>query len=285
MFDTTNFQRRIWVIIQVVFSVAMIVLTKQILKSGVNPLTMTWEMLMVAGAVLFSLLLWRGEKVVVKEVKEMALPGVIGGGLAYWLGFLGLNLTQAASYAFLTKLTVVFTCILAYFVLNEKWTHNKTSSIVLIIIGSFLMTTRGVLGYVGRGELLVIVSSFCYAVSYVLAARSMQNISALAAATYRTVIGGLVLMFISISNGFHTTSFDFQIVIGGLVVAIAVLSAHKVMRVSNASYMVLMSSVIPIGTALVMIGFFNEQLVLVQVLGAMAILLGTYQTEVSPTKA
>lgn len=284
MFNTTNLERRAWVLIQMVFSVAMIVVTKMMLKDGADALVMTWEMLVVAGIILLSLLLKRKERIRTKDFRELVVPGVVGGGMAYWLGFMGLNLTQAANYAFLSKATVVFTCILAYFLLREKWSANKTWALLLIIAGSFFMSTRGKLGGVGRGELFVLASSFCYAVSYVFAARSMKDISALTMATYRTLIGALVLFTICLARGGQLWWFNNLVIWGGVIVAISVLSAHKVMRISDASYMVLMSSIIPIATAMLMISFFGEKMELVQIIGAGTILLGTWFTELSPSK-
>lgn len=83
MFDIAKFGRKKWVLIQVIFSVAMIIETKLILNKGVHPLIMTWEVLIVAGTILILLMIRRGEKVRQKEVVAMFLPGVIGGGLAY----------------------------------------------------------------------------------------------------------------------------------------------------------------------------------------------------------
>ncbi|MFA5894815.1 MAG: DMT family transporter [Candidatus Shapirobacteria bacterium] len=284
MFNTTNLERRFWVLTQLVFSVAMIIVTKRILGVGAEPLVMTWEMLAIAGLILFLMLVRRGEKLKKDEVKELIIPGIVGGGLAYWLGFLGLQQTQAANYAFLTKSTVVFTCILAFLLLKEKWTVNKTWAILLIILGSFLLSTKGKLGASNGGELLVLASSFCYAISYVFAAKSMKKVSALTMATYRTLIGALVLFSICLIRGNQLWWVDGQIVLGGLIVAISVLSAHKIMRISDASYMVLMSSAIPIATAILMIIFFGEKMETIQILGAGTIMLGTWFTEISPTK-
>jgi len=57
------------------------------------------------------------------------------------------------------------------------------------------------------------------------------------------------------------------------------------MRITNASYLVLMSSAIPILTAIIMVVFFGEKMESIQVLGAGTIMLGTWFTEISPTKA
>jgi len=57
------------------------------------------------------------------------------------------------------------------------------------------------------------------------------------------------------------------------------------MRITNASYLVLMSSAIPILTAIIMVVFFGEKMESIQVFGAGTIMLGTWFTEISPTKA
>jgi drug/metabolite transporter (DMT)-like permease len=281
MFDIAKFGRKKWVLVQLVFSVAMIVETKLILNKGVHPLVMTWEILIVAGAILSILMIKRGEKFRRKEIREMFLPGVLGGGLAYWLGFVGLSLTSATAYAFLTKLTTVFTCLLAYFVLHEKVGKRKLSALVLILIGGYIMSTNGNGLILGKGEMFVALSSFCYATSYVIASRLLKKMSVLTIATYRTLFGALVLGLITLLQGKMMIWIDLQIIIAGVIVAISVLSAHKVMRVASASYMVLMSSMIPIATAVIMFFGYGEKMTAFQMGGAIAIISGTLLTELA----
>lgn len=194
---------------------------------------------------------------------------------------MGLQQTTATAYAFLTKLTTVFTCLLAYFLLGEKVGKRKLLALVLILFGGYIMSTNGKGFSWGKGEMFVAISSFGYATSYVLAGKLLEKMLVLTIATYRTVFGATVLGMISLIQGSTTYWLDFQIVLTGVIVAISVLSAHKVMRVANASYMVLMSSLIPIATAIIMYIGFGEKMSTFQMVGAMTIISGTLLTELA----
>jgi len=117
---------------------------------------------------------------------------------------------------------------LAFLLLKERWTSNKTWAILLIILGSFFLTTKGNFLSGNGGEFLIFGSSFCYAISYVLAAKSMKKISALTMATYITLIGSFVLSSICLIRGGQLWLLNSLILWGGLIVAISVLSVHKV---------------------------------------------------------
>ena len=280
MFSTSKFVRQFWIVVQLVSSIAMIVLIKNMLASGMAPLIMTTEMMLSGGAILLILLILRREKINKREIIQIFPAGVVGGCLAFWIGFIGLSMTQASNYAFLTRFTVVFTCLLSYFILREKWTVNKTIVIILIMFGSFLMSGSGSIMAIGKGDLIVVLSSLLYSLSYVLVAKAMRQVSALAAATYRSLIGGLALLILCIASSQTLIIPDVKILIAGILVALAVLSAHKIIRIVNASYMVLITSVIPVMTAIIMIIFFGEKLSGWQLLGGSTILFGSWLTSV-----
>jgi drug/metabolite transporter (DMT)-like permease len=279
MFSTSKFIRRVWIGVQVLSSIVLIVLTKNLLSTGVNPLVMTMEMLIIGGLLLLMLILIRGEKVRWLEIKQILPAGIIGGCLAFWLGFVGLSMTQASNYSFLTRFTTVFTCILSFIFLKEDWGINKTVVIIMVMFGSFLMSTSGHFTRIGLGDVLVMGSSFFYSVSYVLVAKAMKNVSALATSAYRSLSGGIALLIICMVSNQKPVAVDLKILTAGLVVALAVLSAHKIIRVANASYMVLITSLIPVATTLIMIIFFGEHLTNMQVLGGGVLLLGSWMTE------
>jgi len=252
----------------------MTLITKKLLQNGSSPIVVTCEILLVGGIILLSMMLWRKEKILWSELRQVILPGIVGGGLANWLGYIGLGLTQTTNYTFLSKFTAVFSCILAIVFLRERLTRSKLLAMVTVIFGSWLTSTQGKTLIPAVGDWLVIGSSLLYAMSYILAARSMRQVSALAVSTYRTIIGGVVLLIICLVGQQRVLVVESGIVWGGVAAAAAVLSAHKIMRVANVSYMALITSMVPVITATMAVVFLGEKMGPLQIIGSGSILLG-----------
>ena len=279
MFGSSKFWRRVWIAIQMTSTISMTLITKKLLQSGYSPMVTTCEILLVGGTILLLMMWWRKERILWPEVRQVILPGIVGGGLANWLGYIGLGLTQMTNYTFLSKFTAVFSCILALIFLREKLTRNKLLAMIAIIFGSWLTSTQGKTLIPAVGDWLVIGSSLLYALSYILAARSMRQVSALAVSTYRTIIGGVVLLTISLISQQRVLVIESGIIWGGVAAAAAVLSAHKIMRIANVSYMALITSMVPVITAVVAVAFFGERMGVAQIIGAGSILAGSWLTK------
>jgi len=153
-------------------------------------------------------------------------------------------------------------------------TRSKLLAMVTVIFGSWLTSTQGKTLIPAVGDWLVIGSSLLYAMSYILAARSMRQVSALAVSTYRTIIGGVVLLIICLVDQQRVLVVESGIVWGGVAAAAAVLSAHKIMRVANVSYMALITSMVPVITATMAVVFLGEKMGPLQIIGSGSILLG-----------
>ncbi len=82
-------------------------------------------------------------------------------GLGYIFQTLGLARTGAAITGFVTGLYVVFTPLLAYFILKERMTKIIWGCVFLATIGLGLLSIRGF--SVGIGEMLVLASAFFFA--------------------------------------------------------------------------------------------------------------------------
>ena len=82
-------------------------------------------------------------------------------GLGYIFQTLGLAQTGAAITGFVTGLYVVFTPLLAYFILKERMTKIIWGCVFLATIGLGLLSIRGF--SVGIGEMLVLASAFFFA--------------------------------------------------------------------------------------------------------------------------
>lgn len=124
----------------------------------------------------------------------LAYVGVVGGGVAFVLFFDGLAQTTATPAAFLHDGLVVWVALLAVPFLRERLTVWNVLAIVLLMVGQV-----AVLGGVGdlavsRGQMLVLVATWLWAVEVVVSKWLLADIAPGSLALIRMGVGSVVLL-------------------------------------------------------------------------------------------
>lgn len=120
--------------------------------------------------------------------------GVVGGGLAFVLFFVGLSRTSAEPAAFLHDTLVVWVALLALPFLRERLSPWNVAAIVLLVAGQSAVV--GGVGHlvVGEGQFLVLGATVLWAVETVVAKRLLRTMAPATLGTTRMAVGAVVLV-------------------------------------------------------------------------------------------
>lgn len=270
----------LWSLTQIILTTGVILVTKFIFNTGVDPLNFSYQILMVAALILFIYGLYKESKsellsrLPIKMISMVVLTGVLGGGLAYALNGLGLKYSTATNYSFLIQTSVFFTAILAFFFLKENLKPMKILLLIILLAGVYLITTKGNLIVPNRGDLLLLLGTLAYAVANIMAKVALTNVPAITFTTYRLLFGGLSLILFLILIGKFSVEINWFWIIGvGAIVAVGTLAIHKVLVYSTASYMSMMATITPVLTASMAWTFLGEVMSAMQLVGGGLIIL------------
>lgn len=120
--------------------------------------------------------------------------GLLGGGVAFVCFFEGLARLSSPDAAFIHKTLVIWVAFLAVPLLRERLGALHFLAIGLLVLGEFLRVEDfGAIEW-GRGETLVLVATWCWAVEVVIAKRLLGGLSPLTVGTARMGIGVVALV-------------------------------------------------------------------------------------------
>jgi drug/metabolite transporter (DMT)-like permease len=212
----------------------------------------------------------------------LLIAGGIHMGIGSALSYMGIALTSAINAGALGQFGTVTTPVLAWFILKEKFTLAKTVSIITIILGVFLLVTKGQLVIPHIGDILLLLSCIAWSLGNVLVKRIVKStsVSENIAAFMRPAAGLPLLIFFILLTPlypppvkaiFSENYFDFHylgfVILNGILTAICFICLIKTLKVASASYMSMMSATTPILVTLLAVIFLKEKLYLVQIIG------------------
>jgi drug/metabolite transporter (DMT)-like permease len=214
----------------------------------------------------------------------------IQSGLGTWLSIIGISMTAAINAGFLVKLATVTTILFASLILNERLTALKIFTVIAMLSGAYLLTTKGQVLLPQVGDLFILSACVCWSFGNVLVRKFLKTETIkVEVVTFQKPIAGLpvILLFIMIS-AWHPeilqalqgsgsccsptlASLPFAL-LNGICLAFTWTYLNRTLKVSSASYMTMMSMVTPVFVSILAMIFLGETLVLVQVAGIVLIL-------------
>lgn len=222
-----------------------------------------------------------------KLLFSLLLANAINFGIGGFLNNYGAALTSAVNAGFLAKFALVSTVFLAWLILKEKITSTKIVVVLVMIFGSYLISTKGQLIVPQTGDLFILLSCIAYSTGNVLIRKFIKDteVSGDVVSLLRPIAGLPVLIFfiflsplypVEMRNVFSGNYFDFSFypyVIGnGVFAALLWIFLNRTLKVATASYMSMMSMMTPIFVTILAITFLKEQLVPTQIFGGMLII-------------
>ncbi len=212
------------------------------------------------------------------------LANAIHFGLGGFLSNSGFALTTAVNAGFLVKFALVSTIVLAWIFLKEKMTITKFVSAIIMLVGSYLISTKGQMIVPHLGDLLIILACVSWSTGNIMIRKALKDNPLNGdVVSFLRPIAGIPVFFVFIlfsplyptamQNSFVGNYFDFSYwpyVLGaGVSTALLWIYLNRTLKVATASYMTLMSMSTSIFVAILGIVILHERMDTAQVIGAL----------------
>lgn len=279
------------------FWALQIVVSKLAFNAGAHPLTYTIQLSIVSLFLLSAYVLPQKYQELVSTPRHILVGILLANAIHFGLGgtfnFVGTSLASAVNVGFLGKFAMVSTLIFAWFLLKEKLTKSKLIASLLLIIGVFLVTTKGQMIIPHTGDILIILACVFWSLGNVMLRRVLKNnpVSGELVSFLRPVIGLPVLFFFyfisplfpkAVQPVFAVNLFDLRylnyVVGSALFSSLLAIFLYRTLKVASASYMTMMSMMTPVMVSLMAIIILGEEMMMIQVVGAILIVLSGVAT-------
>jgi drug/metabolite transporter (DMT)-like permease len=217
---------------------------------------------------------------------KLYLANGIQAGFGTSLAMVGIALTDAVNAGFLVKFTVVTTILFAWVMLKEKITPLKVVTVLLMILGVYLLTTQGQALIPRTGDIFLLAACVCWSSGSVLVRKFLKDEpldpdmvtmqKPLASFPIILVLAGIAVASTNLAGKqgdlfscCKVTSTDLIYgLLTGFCLAMAWIFIYRTLKVSTASYLTLMSMLTPVMVSVLAILFLGESLVWIQAIGA-----------------
>ena len=226
------------------------------------------------------------------SARDLALLALLGASaitIHQGLQATGLLFTSATNMAWLVALIPVFTAILAWLFLSEKFGVAKIVGLAIAFVGALVVVTRGALTPdtlrlpSTTGDLLALASALNWAIFSVASKPMLRRLPPTLMMGYLMFIGWVfVLPFFAIGQGWnalgHLTTGGWLAVafLGFFCSGIAYIFWYDALAHIDASQVSAFIYLEPLVTVIVAAIVLNEQFTVVGFLGGLTILLGVY---------
>lgn len=255
-----------------------IVIYRIILSNGENPFNLTfWTTILALPYWLFMTL---KERLNFRSLNRsdyllltlMAIVSSIGVGLAE---IFALKYSPAVNFSFLIRTVTIFTIVFAYLFLRERITKQKLFLVVLLLAGSYFLTTRGEGIQLTRGDLFTLLEAMLIAFgTNVLGKKATNRMSADTVSTGRFVIAFVPLIILAVANTTIVIPLQMPLVLLitflDFLLAILIFQAFKH---NSATYMTMIMSFTPVFVSMMAIPLLGESLTPIQLVGGGLIIL------------
>ncbi len=139
--------------------------------------------------------------------RDLTIIGIIGSGTAMMTLYLGQAYTLAINAGFIFRFVFIFTALFSHFLLKDKIQKSQYSSMVVMFIGMYLISTDGKALNPHWGDILVLLASMQVGFTNVLAKITMKKVNSYMISAIRIFIGSLfTVLIVSALFGINTLS-------------------------------------------------------------------------------
>lgn len=241
----------------------VIVISRFILKGGENAYNLTFWMAVFALPYWLYLFFRKSfkefKKITLIEYKiliGMMLITVVG---VAFTEMLALKYSPAVNFSFLIRSTILFTIIFSYIFLGEKITIKKTILAILILMGAYLLISKGHVIKFTPGDIFTLSEAALIGLgNNVFGKMATNRMSPNLSASASQILGFLPILIITFCSGALGLPRLPLLIIVSAVLAVAVeLLRFNVLKFSSATYTTMMFSFTPVIVSL--IGYFVLQ--------------------------
>lgn len=261
-----------------------LILQRLILTRGENPLNLVLWLNFFAAPLwlmIFKRHFVEFKKLSKKNITLLVFIGIASSIGTSYLQSLALKNTTAVNFAFLYRTIVVFTIVFAWAIFKEKITVKKLLIAILILVGSYLLLTKGKGIILTPGDIYSLAAAASGAlISNILVKHSTSKMHPDLSAAVTMLVVLLFLFIFSIMTIKITVPGDFSLVIITAVVYFFVIRLrNKAYTLSTASFATMISSFTPLFVAIMSIPLLGERLEPIQLIGGILIVSSGFLTE------
>lgn len=197
------------------------------------------------------------------------------------LMFVGQSFTTAINAGFLLKLTGLTTIPFAYFLLREKIERKDYIAFLIMLIGTFLLVTKGSFNIPNIGDLLLVLLVIILGFTNTLAKQVMKEVNPNIISSLRLFFGNLLLFgFVTPFLGkatFSPLTTNFVLVsISAILGFIYLFTFYKGIELTGASMATIFFLLSAVFTTIFAYILLGESIGIVRGLGAVLILIGAF---------
>ncbi|MEK7177952.1 MAG: EamA family transporter [Patescibacteria group bacterium] len=226
---------------------------------------------------------------------SLLIANAIHNGLGSFLSNAGISLTSAVNVGFLIQFTTVTTSVLAWLFLKEKMPLSKVITIITIMIGTFLLITKGQLITPHIGDILILLACLSWSTGNILVKKLLNKnkVDSDLVSFLRPIAGVPVFFGFILFKQFYPPStqimlqatniwnFNFfpYVFFNGLFAVLLWIFLNRTLKIASASYMTMMSSLTPVLVAILAIVILKETLIPIQWVGVFLISISGIATQ------
>lgn len=279
------------------FWALQLIVSKMAFQAGAQPVSFALHQGVVA-LLFLMLLFFRSHIKSIVVLPKSVLIGIllansIHFGFGTFFGNAGVALTSAVNAGFLVKFTLATTILLAWIVLKEPLTKLKIGIALLMLTGSYLISTGGKSLVPHIGDVLIIMACLSWSTGNILVRKALHgtHISGDLISLMRPIAGlPTLLVFIALSplyppsvqQMFAISYANFQYAIyfipSGIFTALLWIYLNRTLKVATASYMTMMSTMTSLIVLALAVLVLRESVSLVQIAGGALIIISSVVT-------
>ena len=198
----------------------------------------------------------------------------------------GLAYTKSSIVAFITGLNVIVVPFLAYFIFKDYISKNVLIATVVAVIGLYLLTMSGALT-IGKGELLTLICAFLFALQIIFTGKFSKEVNVfllvlfqLITVTILSLVFSLTLDNVTFDLNYDYTFFKAIIITAVFATVYAFLIQTYMQQFTTASKTAIIFAMEPVSASIYAFLAAGEVLSLVQITGAVLIILATLIAEI-----
>jgi drug/metabolite transporter (DMT)-like permease len=219
------------------------------------------------------------------------LANAIHMGIGTILSNAGIQLTTAINAGFLMQFTTVTIIFFAWLLLDERITIAKVISVLFLIIGTFLLITKGQFSSPHSGDVLIILACIAWGLGGVLTRKILKHTSVDPdIVAFLKPVAGIPVILLSIAfsafyppeiqQAFRKNIFElnqgYLVILNAIIITFVWIFYNRMLKIASASYNVIVSSIAPIFVGLLALIFLHESLNSVQLIGAVLIIAPSF---------
>lgn len=262
----------LYTLLATLFSAFAIVTTRAALVQGENALNFTaWTISLTALPWLF---LFRKHTTEFKKLSRKTLFLLLFIGIASSIGInylqaLALAYSPATNFSFLYRTVIIFTIIFAWLFFKEPITKKKGLLVLIILIGSYLLTTNGQGLQFSTGDIYsILMAASAALVANILVKHTISKMHTDLSASVTMVIASIsLLLFAAITNVLSMPQNMWLILFGAIFQFFLIFYRNRAYKHASASFVTMTFALAPLYVTLLSYLFLGERLSPVELMG------------------